>query len=308
MSWKRTSGVKSRIDFGLSSTKPIRISLLNILLVLAGLTFNSRGQILTNFWSFTGGGDGSNPVDLVQGGDGNFYGVTYLGGASNINISGGQGSGTVFRISPSGNFTNLHFFNGSDGGNPGAGLLRGRDGNFYGTTLYGGESGNGIVFRISPNGSFTNLHSFNGGGGANPYAGLVEGSPSNFYGTTAYGGNTNLNFGDGYGTVFRISPGVGFTNLYSFRGNDGDGPFAGLVEGNDGNFYGTTVAGGASTNCLGGCGTVFRIGSSGNLTSLYSFTGGSDGANPWARLVQGSDGNFYGTTVSGGEDRKSTRL
>jgi uncharacterized repeat protein (TIGR03803 family) len=125
----------------------------------------------------------------------------------------------------------------------------------------------------------------------------VQGSDGNFYGTTGGGGKL---YG---GTVFRISPSGIYTSLYSFVSfsNDGVGPSAGLVQGSDGNFYGTTAAGGTSTNCNGGCGTVFRISPSGSETNLYSFVGyPSDGANPYAGLVQGSDGNFYGTTLAGG--------
>ena len=92
------------------------------------------------------------------------------------------------------------------------------------------------------------------------------------------------------------------TNLYSFGGSpDGANPEAPLVQGSDGNFYGTTYFGGTSTNCNGGCGTVFQISPSGGLTNLYSFgTVSNDGRFPSAGLVQGSDGNFYGTTYFGG--------
>ena len=105
-----------------------------------------------------------------------------------------------------------------------------------------------------------------------------------------YGGGTN-----GAGTVFKISTNGALTSLYSFTGgNDGGYPDAGLVQGSDGNFYGTTYYGGGRTTLRG---TVFKISTNGALTSLYSFTGGNDGGYPDAGLVQGSDGNFYGTTV-----------
>ena len=107
------------------------------------------------------------------------------------------------------------------------------------------------------------------------------------------GGGTN----GGYGTVFKISTNGALTTLYSFTGgNDGAIPHAGLVQGSDGNFYGTTYGGGTN----GYDGTVFKISTNGALTTLYSFTGGNDGANPEAGLVQGSDGYFYGTTDHGG--------
>src|SRR5208283_4562892 len=113
-----------------------------------------------------------------------------------------------------------------------------------------------------------------------------------FYGTTSHGGT------NGDGTVFKISTNGALTSLYSFTGgNDGAYPYAGLVQGSDGSFYGTTDEGGTN----GGGGTVFKISTNGAFTSLYSFSGsGNDGANPQAGLVQGSDGNFYGTTSGGG--------
>jgi uncharacterized repeat protein (TIGR03803 family) len=185
---------------------------------------------------------------LVQGSDGSFYGTTSMGGANSV--------GTVFRITPSGSETNLHSFSGSpDGANPLAGLVQGSDGSFYGTTSGGGANGGGIVFRISPSGAYTNLHSFgNFPDGVGPNAGLVEGSDGTFYGTTVSGGANSV------GTVFRISPSGSETNLHSF-GNfpDGANPNAGLVQGGDGSFYGTTKFGGANTNCFSGCGTVFKF-------------------------------------------------
>jgi uncharacterized repeat protein (TIGR03803 family) len=254
----------------------------------------------TILYSFVGPLTGPEfPNGLVQGSDGNFYGTTEEGGTNNY--------GTVFRISPSGTYTNLHNFAGypTDGDGPHAGLVQGSDGNFYGTTAGGGTSTNcgsdgcGTVFRISPSGTETALYSFVGypTDGEYPYAGLVQGSDGNFYGTT-YAGGTN-----GVGTVFRISPSGNETILHSFAGypNDGQNPQAGLVQGSDGNFYGTTRAGG--TNHWG---TVFRISPSGTETNLHSFVGSPDGKFPYAGLVQGSDGNFYGTTEEGGTNNYGT--
>ncbi len=243
---------------------------------------------LTNLHSFSGS-DGYNPfAGLVQGGDGNFYGTTYHGGTSkNCNF----GCGTVFRISPSGNLTNLHSFIGSDGVTPTPDLVQGGDGNFYGTTYSGGASNYGTVFRISPNGNFTNLYSLSGSDGSDPIGGLVQDNDGNFYGTTYTGGAGN------YGTVFRINPSGSLTNLYSFSGgSDGRLPVVRLLLGSDGNFYGAIYRGGASNT-----GTVFRVSPSGTLTNLYSFNG-SDGANPCAGLVQGSGGDFYGITYYGGSN------
>src|SRR5208283_456992 len=259
----------------------------------AGTVFRiSPSGTHTTLYSFVGSpSDGSGPNGLVQGSDGNFYG-TAGGGTSN--------AGTVFRISPSGSETNLYSFGSvpNDGRYLIAGLVQGSDGNFYGATEYGGTNDYGTVFRISPSGSYTNLHSFVDypTDGRYPEAGLVQGSDGNFYGTTAYGGTLGIpDIGDG--SVFRISPNGSETTLYSFGGlsNDGILPRANLVQGNDGNFYGTTVIGGTTWG-----GTVFQISPSGSYTSLYSFGGSpSDGGSP-ASLVQGSDGNLYGTTYGGG--------
>ncbi len=148
------------------------------------------------------------------------------------------------------------------------------------------------MFRITTNGALTGLHSFTGYDGAFP-SGLVQGRDGYFYGTTQGG--------RGYGSVFKISTNGDLTSLYSFTGtNDGASPNAGLVQGSDGYFYGTTQYGGTVSASIGGFGTVFRISTNGALTTLHLFTGGNDGANPQAALLQGSDGSFYGTTSTGG--------
>jgi uncharacterized repeat protein (TIGR03803 family) len=244
------------------------------------------GMVLTSLYSFQVIPNGANPyAGLVQGSDGNLYGTTEAGGTNG-------GNGTVFKISANGELTSLYSFTGgNDGGDPYAGLVEGSDGNFYGTTYEGGTNDNGTVFKIGANGELTSLYSFTGGNdGASPYAGLVEGSDGNFYGTTYEGGTNDA------GTVFKISADGALTSLYSFIGtNDGANPEAGLAQGSDGSFYGTTYDGGTN-----GAGAVFKISTGGALTSLYSFSGGNDGANPQAGLALGSDGNFYGTTSEGG--------
>ena len=189
------------------------------------------------------------------------------------------------------------------------GLLLAGNGSFYGTTYNGGANGaGGTVFNITPGGALTTLHNFckqmNCADGGYPYyESLVLATDGHLYGTTG-GGGVN-----GYGgTIFKISPGGMHTRLYSFcaRPNcaDGASPLSGLVQATDGNFYGTTVAGGthSSTFCSG-CGTVFRITPGGMLTTLYNFCAQAncaDGAFPVAGLMQAADGNLYGTTVRGG--------
>ncbi|HUJ10447.1 MAG TPA: choice-of-anchor tandem repeat GloVer-containing protein [Verrucomicrobiae bacterium] len=144
--------------------------------------------------------------------------------------------------------------------------------------------------RLSPIGVFTNLHSFTDNDGSSPWSGVIQGTDGNFYGTANNGGVSNC------GTVFRITPSGSFTNLHGFSGgSDGCAPLGWLTLGSDGNFYGTTQNGGVMN-----VGTVFKMSPSGSVTSLYSFANGSDGDYPLSGLVQGSDGNFYGTTFDYG--------
>jgi uncharacterized repeat protein (TIGR03803 family) len=266
------------------------------------------GRLVTvySFCSQTNCADGAIPfAGLVQGAHGNFYGTTYYGGANY--------EGTVFKITPSGDLTTLHSFDGADGANPSAGLIQAANGDFYGTTPGGGVSDNchggcGTVFKITPSGILTTLYNFcsqsNCADGANPEAGLVQATNGNFYGTTPLGGANPP-----YGTVFEITPSGTLTTLYNFCSRGGfnctDGAYPnGLVRGTDGNFYGTTAEGGANTNaCNGlGCGTVFKTMPSGALTTLHSFDG-TDGAQPLAGLAQDTNGAFYGTTSNGGSNR-----
>jgi uncharacterized repeat protein (TIGR03803 family) len=241
--------------------------------------------------------DGENPVGpLVQGSDGSFYGSTSFGGAS--------GAGTAFKINSAGTLTTLHSFcsqtNCADGANPYAGLIQARDGNFYGTTYQGGSTNDGTVFKMTPDGALTTLHSFAGypTEGANPYAGLVQAIDGNFYGTTLLGGRS----GSG-GTVFEITPGGALTTVYDFCSQgyscpDGVYPEDALIQATDGNFYGTTMEGGANSG-----GTIFKVTSTGTLTTLYSFCsegGCADGYYPFAGVVQATNGTLYGTTYYGG--------
>ena len=259
-------------------------------------------QTFTTLHSFTGA-DGANPyAGLVQGLDRNLYGTTIDGGA--------YGSGNVFRIAPSGKVTSLYDFcaqsNCSDGQFPVSTLVMGPDGNFYGTTQNGGVYNYGSVFKISPSGALTTLHSFDIIDGLSPYGSLVFASNGNFYGTTNEGGTCTTG---GCGTVFAISIEGKFKTLYNFCLQtgcpDGEFPVGGLIEGSDGNFYGTTNAGGNSTCPGGGCGTIYRITPSGALTTLHRFNN-TDGAYPAPALVEVRKGLFYGTTSGGGANRDGT--
>ncbi len=275
-------GTNKAIQIELMTAKPLCIIAIT-LLVLAGPASSCNAQTLTTLYSFKYGTGGYPGAGLIQGGDGNFYGTTTIGGTNG-------GYGTVFRINSCGTFTSLYSFSGSDGSQPWSRLIQGRDGSLYGTTLLDGANGSGTVFRITFGGSLTNLQSFGGGSdGAKPAGVLLQTSDGDFYGTTYSGGTYNS------GTVFKINTNGNRTNLWAFSGgSDGANPFGGLVQGGDGSFYGTASGGGTNND-----GTIFRISPSGNLTTLHAFNG-SDGASPDATLVQGSDGNFYGTTYIGG--------
>jgi uncharacterized repeat protein (TIGR03803 family) len=227
--------------------------------------------------------------------------------------------------------TTLYTFNpGSSSAFPASDLTQASDGNYYGTTAEGGtgafcgiSTGCGTVFKISPTGGFLTLYNFCSlpacADGAFPEAGLVQGQDGLLYGTTYDGGISTLCGAYGCGTIFKITTNAILTTLHSFCIQtgcpDGQLPNAALVEGSDGNFYGTTKSGGAnnasvcwaSNGSIVGCGTAFKVTSDGDLSTLYNFCSAinsqnlcADGYYPAAALVQGTDGDFYGTTSGGG--------
>ena len=173
-------------------------------------------------------------------------------------------------------------------------VAQGRDGNLYSTAPKGGTCC-GAVFQITSEGKLKVTHNFTGNNndGAFPQGGLTLGTDGNFYGTTYEGGTVTA------GAVFKITPSGTYTTLYSFKGgSDGAYPYAPPVEGNDGNFYGTTTAGGNTAKCGSGCGTIYKITPAGALTTLYQFDI-TNGYAPYGPLVLGTDGNFYGTATFG---------
>jgi uncharacterized repeat protein (TIGR03803 family) len=254
-----------------------------------------RGK-LTTLYSFCSGvisTDGClNPqffgVGLVQATNGDFYGTTTAGGAN--------GDGSVFKITHAGALTTEVSFNGtSDGGGPLAGLVQATNGLLYGTTSY--------VFDITEHGRLTELIE----PGSYSMAALIQATDGNLYGSTAGGGS------NGGATIFKVSPAGVITTLYDFCSQpncaDGRYPWSALTQGSDGNFYGATQYGGADLNCNGqGCGTLFKLTPNGDLTTLYSFCPQPtvngicpDGNYPYG-LTQATDGNFYGTTLFGGNN------
>jgi uncharacterized repeat protein (TIGR03803 family) len=230
--------------------------------------------------SFSGTKGATPLAPLLEGTNGWFYGATYYGGATNL--------GSIFAISAAGVLTNVYSFGGSNGANPGAGLIQGTDGNLYGTTEYGGDGGLGTVFELTYAGVLSNVWSFSSGTGLLP-GGLTEDAMGNFYGTTVNGGF------DSAGTIFEV---VGTNTLqtdFKFGTTNGADPNSPLTVGNDGNWYGTTELGGSGS----GLGTLFYWNPGGLLTDMISFAG-TNGAYPRSGVVQGADGNFYGTTSQGG--------
>ncbi len=270
-------------------------------------------SILVNF---TGANGGDPNAPLVQATNGELYGTTDQGGTTT--------SGTIFDVTPQGSLTTLNSFcchTIYTAGDAPSGLAETADGVLYGTTALSGldtcqidimqTGGCGTIFQFGLNGELTTLYNFSGPDGASP-GGLMLGTDGNLYGTTSIGGANNEEpFPDGYGTVFKFTPGFGLTTLYSFCPlpgcQDGFGPSS-LVQGADGNFYGVTLNGGGglppgATMFVQG-GTIFKITPKGVLTTLYDFCSQkscADGAYPDA-LVQASNGDFYGTTAGGGMD------
>ena len=251
-------------------------------------------QLLKSFL----GPDGGFPLGgLVEGSNGLLFGTT----------SAGYGAGTLFTMSKDGTFfTNLHYFGiSTDGEEPQTGLVIGTDGALYGTTFAGGVHYAGTVFKIFQDGSGYNaIYHFGSTVGdgtfAGPAASLVLGINGVLYGTASQGGS------NGAGMVFKLNQdGSGYADLYSFGhvANDGVAPKASLVFGSDGALYGTTSAGGSSSN-----GTLFKINPDGTgYASFYSFgSTGTDGTDPLAGLVAGCDGALYGTTAQGGSNNLGT--
>ena len=219
---------------------------------------------------------------------------------------GGDGLGTVFRLTTDGAFSVLANLDTRTGANPLGALVEGPDGYLYGTAYDSGTNNNGTVFKVAKDGSgFTVLHVFGANGsnsvnsdGGRPYAGLAVGPDGALYGTTSIGGT------GGYGTVFRITTdGGSFSVLRNFQYGDGFGtyPQAPLVSSGDGAFYGTTLNGGATGN-----GTVFRITTDGQFTTLASLSRDDSGDSVPSNVILAQNGELFGMTEAGGANNKGT--
>jgi uncharacterized repeat protein (TIGR03803 family) len=234
---------------------------------------------------------------VIQASNGDLYGTSFLGGVDD--------GGAIFRVSLAGTFTLIKSVGttGKDAALIYAGLVEGPDHNLYGTSLRGGDFDKGTVFRIGLDGSnYSIIHHFTDADGENPEGQLIVGSDGELYGTTLQGGSSDR------GTIYRISTAGVHTLLYSFPSLSGFGdigtavnatganPRAGLLLAADGNYYGTAYQGGP-----GGNGTVFRMTPAGVVTVFHAFTGPSrDGGFPLSSVTQDAQGNFYGTTQTGG--------
>ena len=277
------------------------------------VTPDGKLTTLYDFCSLTGCADGwIVPEPLVQGPNGNLYGATFQGGTVDCYL----GCGTIFEITPRGLLTTLHTFcisgsSCSDGETPETPLVLGSDGNFYGGANASAPTNNGTLFVVTPTGKFTTLHQLRGTSDGNNPIGLVAANDGNFYGTTSSGGTgAHCTSFDICGTVFKLTPGGQFTTLYNFCSQpnctDGSGPdFSGLIQGSDGDFYGTTDLGGANSNsniCPNSCGVIFKITPAGQFTVLYNFCSQANCADGNGRgtLMQATDGKFYGASDLGG--------
>lgn len=239
--------------------------------------------ILTPLYSFSGP-DGAGPyVALIRATNGNFYGTTSGGGPGGV--------GTIFEMTPAGTLTSL---GGSEGAFPDSRLTQGTNGNLYGVAYFGNNA-----YELSLSGKYL----LDSGVGTQPTGALVQASDGNFYGTTTLGGVNSA------GSIFRMAPGGTVTTIYSFCAQsgcpDGAQPYSGLTQATDGFLYGTTSAGGAASSS----GTIFKISTTGTLTTLYAFcmiSGCPDGAVPYEGPLQNTNGTFYGTTSAGGTGNLGT--
>ncbi len=246
----------------------------------AGTLFRiSPSGAFTVLASFGAGGGSIPRGGLARSRDMTLYGTTYFGGSN--------GGGTVFSFSTNGQISILARLSQTNAWIS-APVVEGADGDLYGTTDLAGDYGKGSIFQLKPDGIFTTVASFNGTNGSSPNGGLIQARDGSFYGTTIGGGAYSQ------GTVFKmtVTGVVGtVTSLVSFDGTNAGCPLGGVIEAEDGFFYGTTSLRGTENR-----GTLFRMSPDGELTILYSFPNSAVGGDPWTALVQDANGAVWGTT------------
>lgn len=264
----------------------------------AGLTYQKLHSFPAKGVSAYGG--------IVLGNDGDYYGTTTNGGNFDP-FNSNEGYGTVFRLSPQGVMTTLVHFHGRNGMYPQGSMVKGADGHLYGVTERGGESwehdphklGFGTVFRVTTDGVFTKLADFDGSNGFRPRAGLMQASNGNFYGTTS-NNNASSYLPEELGSIFQVTPSGVLTKIADFDGRNGLRPETPLIEGLDGELYGTATMGGS--NWYPGqlhTGTVFRVTTTGEITWLADLDGDAMGYGTVLSAVD-SGGVFFGFSAGGG--------
>jgi uncharacterized repeat protein (TIGR03803 family) len=292
--------------FGFRTANLIRLVVLGVvvLALAVAIATPAHAQTFSVIYNFAITDPYNPPAQglIVQGHDGNLHTTSKFGPYPD--------TGAVFTVSPSGALTTNFGFSdtGTEGDYPLSGLTLVTDGNYYGTTQSAGTNGGGTIFKITSGGTLTTLYNFGTiksplVEGLYPDSPPVQGRDGNYYGTTP-----DSNDGINDGVAYKITSAGKYTVLYQFKfatGTNGYNPLSPLILGSDGNFYGTTAAGGPplSSPCYGSvysCGTVYKMTTSGKVTFLYDFIQ-SSGAGPVGPLVQGTDGNFYGTAAYGGD-------
>jgi uncharacterized repeat protein (TIGR03803 family) len=274
-----------------------RLTLFRFVALFAGITLTAQAQTVTTVFDFANsGGTATLPVGpMAQGRDGDYYGVTQ-----------GPSVGVIYRVSATGTFTLLHALAGDGSeGQSCNGLVLGIDGNFYGTCEHGGNNSasTGTFFQVTPTGTLTVLHFFDGTfsgtvDGCYPLGVPVQASDGNFYGTTFECGVNDA------GIIYKITPAGVFSviHAFAFGSADGNQPEGALIQGGDGNLWGTLSFGGANNG-----GAVFKSSLKGTESLVFSFAScpaTTIGCNPFAGLVQGTDGNYYGTAELGGANNE----
>ena len=328
----KSQSTRFNIPCGTASSvpaKPASFTLGVLLLLFMGVTFShAQYADLYEFGGKPGGCCPQHPSIMAQGRDGNLYGITSAGGSNNI--------GTIFKITPTGTFTQLYSFDTVHGSTPVGGLVLGLDGNLWGTTEEGGTNGFGNIFKITPSGTLTVIYNFTGNStvdGGFPVSPLIVGPDGQYYGTAhpgiafkvsatgvftriattpsesfgplllasngSYYGVTEFAGTNTLGSIYKVT-GTTSSALFNFDGPRGEFPSGGLVQGSDGNLYGTTTAGGTAND-----GVIFRITPTGTYTVVFNFDHVNQlalGYQAYAGLIAGNDGNLYGTTIWGGSN------